>query len=152
MYIVKKRRTPNCRCFRMRCMEVNVCRTDAGEQYKNTWEKACVLTAKLCLTLCDLTITHQAPLSMGFSRQEYWSRLPSPPPGDLSDPGIKSVSPQSPALVGRFFITGPPGKPWENQFSSGSQSCLTLCDPMDCSMPSFPVHHQLLELTQIHVH
>ena len=38
----------------MRCMEVNVCRTDAGEQYENTWEKAYVLTTKLCLTLCDL--------------------------------------------------------------------------------------------------
>ena len=38
------------------------------------------------------------------------------------------------------------------QFSSVAQSCLTLCDPMDCSMAEFPVHHQLLELTQIHVH
>ena len=38
------------------------------------------------------------------------------------------------------------------QFSSVSQSCLTLCDPMNCSMPGFPVHHQLLELAQIHVH
>ena len=38
------------------------------------------------------------------------------------------------------------------QFSSISQLCLTLCDPMDCSMPGFPVHHQLLELTQTHVH
>ena len=38
------------------------------------------------------------------------------------------------------------------QFSSVSQSCLTLCDPMDCSTPGFPVHDQLLELTQIHVH
>ena len=38
------------------------------------------------------------------------------------------------------------------QFSSVTQSCLTLCDPMDCSMPGFPVHHQLPELTQTHVH
>ena len=38
------------------------------------------------------------------------------------------------------------------QFSSATQSCLTLCDPMDCSMPGFPVHHQLPELTQTHVH
>ena len=38
------------------------------------------------------------------------------------------------------------------QFSSVAQSCLTLCDPMDCSTPGFPVHHQLLELTQTHVH
>ena len=41
---------------------------------------------------------------------------------------------------------------WNNQFSSVVQSCLTLCDPMDCSMPGFPVHHQLLELIQTHVH
>ena len=39
-----------------------------------------------------------------------------------------------------------------HQFSSGTQSCLTLCDPMDCSTPGFPVHHQLPEITQIHVH
>ena len=38
------------------------------------------------------------------------------------------------------------------QFSSVAQSCLTLCDPMNCSMPGFPVHHQLLESTQTHVH
>ena len=47
-------------------------------------------------------------MSMGFSRQEYWSRLPCPPPWDLPDPGIK---PGSPALTGVFFITEPPGKP-----------------------------------------
>ena len=40
----------------------------------------------------------------------------------------------------------------KDQFSSVAQSCLTLCDPMDCSMPGFPVHHQLPELTQTHVH
>ena len=39
------------------------------------------------------TVAHQAPLSMGFSRQEYWSGLPWPPPGDLPDPGIEPVSP-----------------------------------------------------------
>jgi len=44
---------------------------------------------------------------MGFCRQEYWTRLPFPSPGDLLDPGIKS---SSPALAGRFFITVPPGK------------------------------------------
>ena len=49
---------------------------------------------------------------MGFSRQEYWSGLPYPPPGDLSDPGIKPVSPVSPALAGGFFTTEPPGKPY----------------------------------------
>ena len=52
------------------------------------------------------TIAGQAPLSMGFSRQECWSGLPCPPPGDLSNPGIKPMSPQSPAVGGGFFTTG----------------------------------------------
>ena len=47
----------------------------------------------------------QAPLSMGFSRQEYWSGLPCSPPGDLSHPGIEPVFPMSPALAGRFTGT-----------------------------------------------
>ena len=51
------------------------------------------------------TVTHQAPLSMGFSRQEYWSRLLFPSPGDLPDPGIEPMSLASPALVGMFFVT-----------------------------------------------
>ena len=54
------------------------------------------------------TIAHQAPLSMGFFRQEYWSQLPFPSPGDLPNSGIRSVSP---ALAGKFFTTEPPGKP-----------------------------------------
>ena len=54
------------------------------------------------------TAARQAPLSMKFSRQEYWSELPFPPPGDLPDPGIQ---PESPALAGGFFTTEPPGKP-----------------------------------------
>ena len=74
-------------------------------------------------------VTCQAPLSMGFSRQESWSGLPCPPPGDLPDPDISSV-----------------------QFSSVAQACPTLCDPMNCSTPGFPVHHQLSELAQTHVH
>ena len=51
------------------------------------------------------TVAHQAPLSMGFSRQEYWSGLPCPPPGDLPDPGSKPTSHTSPALAGSFFTT-----------------------------------------------
>ena len=53
------------------------------------------------------TVAHQRSLSMGFPRQKYWSGLPFPSPGDLSNPGIKPVSPLSPALAGRFFITEP---------------------------------------------
>ena len=51
------------------------------------------------------TVDRQAPLSMGFSRQEYWSGLPCPAPGDLPDPGIEPTSLTSPALAGGFFIT-----------------------------------------------
>ena len=50
------------------------------------------------------TAAHQAPLSMGFSRQEYWSGLPYPPPGDLPDPRIEPTSPVS-YIAGRFFTT-----------------------------------------------
>ena len=61
----------------------------------------------------------QAPLSMGFLRQEYWSRLPCPPPGDLPDPGIEPASLTSPALAGRFFTTS---ATWETQVSGPRES------------------------------
>ena len=51
------------------------------------------------------TLFHQAPLSMGFSKHEYWSGLPFPPPEDLPDPGIEPASLMSPALAGGFFTT-----------------------------------------------
>ena len=57
------------------------------------------------------TIAHQAPLSMGFPRQEYWIELPFPTPGDLPHPGIKSRSPVLPVLAGGVFTTEPPEKP-----------------------------------------
>ena len=67
--------------------------------------------AKLCPTLCDpMTVACQAPLSMGFCRQEYWSGLPCPPP-DLPDPGIEPKSPAYPALQVDSLLTEPPGKP-----------------------------------------
>ena len=50
-------------------------------------------------------VTHQAPLSMGFSKQEYWSGLPCPPPGDFPNPGIEHTSLVLPALAGGFFTT-----------------------------------------------
>ena len=59
------------------------------------------------------TIAWQAPLYVEFSRQEYWNGLLFPTPGDLPDPGIKTVSfAVSPALAGRFFTTELPGKPY----------------------------------------
>ena len=59
-----------------------------------------------CPTLCNPmdTTAHQAPLSMGFSRQEYWNELPCPPPGNLPDSEIQPFSRVSPALAGVFFI------------------------------------------------
>ena len=68
---------------------------------------ACVLSS-VCLFVTLWTIAHQAPLSMGFSRQEYWSGLLFIPPGDLLKPGLESVSS---VLGGGFFTTEPPGKP-----------------------------------------
>ena len=65
--------------------------------------------AQLCPTLCDQwTVAYQGPLSMGFSRQEYWSGLPFPSPGDLPDPGIES---RSPTLQADPLTSAPPGKP-----------------------------------------
>ena len=72
-------------------------------------EAVCACHVRLCVT--PWTVAHQAPLCMELSRQEYWSGLPLPPPGDLPDPGIKAESPTSPALAGGFFTTESPGKP-----------------------------------------
>ena len=58
------------------------------------------------------TVAHQAPLSMGFSRQEYWSGLPCPPPGDLPNPGTEPTPLMSPALAGELFTTS---ATWEAQ-------------------------------------
>ena len=64
----------------------------------------------ICLFATPWTVARQAPLSMGFPRQEYWSGLPFPSPGALPDPGIEPTSLVSPALVGRFFTINPPAK------------------------------------------
>ena len=71
-------------------------------------EISCVLSylSPVRLFVTPWTVACQPPLSMGFSSQEYWSGLPCPPPGDLSDPRIEPGTPQSPALPGGFFITG----------------------------------------------
>ena len=67
------------------------------------WVCTCVLS---CLTFATpWTVVHQAPLSMGFPRQEYWSGLPFPSPGDHPYPGIEPKSPESPVLPGGFFNT-----------------------------------------------
>ena len=67
----------------------------------------CCMLSHVQLFVTPWTVAHQAPLSMGFFRQEYSSGLPFPPPGDLPNPGLETVSP---SLAGRFFTTVPPGK------------------------------------------
>ena len=95
------------------------------------------------------TVAFQAPLSMGFSRQVYWSGLPRPALGDLPNPGIKPASLRSPALAGRFFATSVTREAfiYINQFTSVTQSCPTLCDPMDSL--STTNSQSLLRLTSI---
>ena len=72
---------------------------------------SCLSPVHLFVTLW--TVAHQAPLSMGFSRQEYCSGLPCLSSGDLSDPGIEPAPLISPAVVGRFFTTG---TTWESPY------------------------------------
>ena len=71
---------------------------------------AVCVCAQSCPALCN-SMDCQALRPMGFPRQEYWSRLPFPPPGDLPNPGIEPVSLPSLALAGGFFATAPSGKP-----------------------------------------
>ena len=75
---------------------------------------------RVCSVVSDCSVTpwtvgsegaRQAPLSVGFSRQEYWSGLPCPPPRDLPNPGIEPKSPASRTLAGGCFTTMPRGKP-----------------------------------------
>ena len=90
---------------------------------------SCVLS-RVQLFVTPWTIARQAPLSVGSSRQEYWSGLPCPPPGDLPNPGIEPASPTSPVLTGGFFYHS---ISWEAlillsvQFSPVAQLCPTLC-------------------------
>ena len=108
----------------------------------------CVCCATLsCFSCVGLfvtlwTVAYQAPLSMEFFRQEYWSGLLCPPPGVLTNPGIKHKYLTSPALAGGFLTTN---ATWEAQpilslYIYFAQLCLTLCDPMDCSPPGSSVH------------
>ena len=98
---------------------------------------SCFSPVQLFVTLW--TIACQAPLPLEFSRQESWSGLPCPPPGDLPDPGMETVSLTSLDFAGRFFITS---ATWEAPsfctmlcYAKSLQSCPTLCDPIDGSPP-----------------
>ena len=74
------------------------------------WVLSCIVESD---SATPWTGAHQAPLLMGFPRQEYWTGLPFPPPGHLSHPGIEPTPLVSPALAGGLFTTAPPGKSHE---------------------------------------
>ena len=109
-----------------------------------------VLVAQSCPTHCNSVYCSLPGSSVGFSRQEYWSGLPFPSSGDLPD---SRIEPGSPALQVDSLLSKPPGKPFSvsDQIRS-DQLRPTLCDPMNRSTPGLPVHHQLPEFTQTHVH
>ena len=97
--------------------------------------KVKVLVTQSCPTLCDpMDCSPQAPQSMAFSRQEYWTRLPFPPPGDLPNPGIKPTFLLPPALAGGFLTTETPGK--TNTITSKVASVVSLCNPVDILLSS----------------
>ena len=81
------------------------------------------MLSRVRLFVTPWTVAYQASLSMGFSRQEYWSGLPFPPPGDLPDPGIE---PGSPTLEADALTSEPPGKP--NFFNYRLMNFTTLQD------------------------
>ena len=85
-------------------------------------------------------VTHQAPLFMGFSRQEYWSGLPCPSPGDLPHPGIEPESLVSPALAGRFFITSTTCVKLRFHIREWFQGCMCMTFPisLNSSVTTFP--------------
>ena len=95
-----------------------------------------MLHSQACLTLCDPKncVACQATQSMGLHRQEYWSGLPFPSPGDLPNPGKEPVSPEAPAFAGWLFTTEPPGNPnrYPSCYKFSGNSPFTHC--------SFPLH------------
>ena len=113
----------------------------------------CHSDTKSCLTLCDPTGFNQPGSSAcGISQARKLEQVVISFSRQLPNTGTE---PASPALGGGLSTTEPPGKPfkWYSvQFSSVIHSCLTLCDPMNRSTPGLPVHHQILEFTQTHVH
>ena len=92
----------------LRDLQINP--SDIDTNNRHSW-RAYVLVGHVQLFVTSWTIVHQAPLSMGFSRQEHQSGLPCPPPVNLPDPGIEFKSPASPALQVDFLSLVPVGKP-----------------------------------------
>ena len=97
------------------------------------------------------TVACQTTLSTGLSRQKYWSGLPFPTPGifptQKSNPRPLHLLHSQVGSLPLYHLRSPPFP-----FSPVAQSCPTLCDPMNRSMPGLPVHHQPPEFTQTHVH
>ena len=100
------------------------------------------------------TVAHQAPLSMGFSRQEYWSRLPCPPPDHLPNPGIELASLLCTALAGSFFTTKPPGKTlnlrgqvWNWDAIAGCSLTVFLAKLCDSTITGRDLHQQFVTMT-----
>ena len=105
---------------------------------------ACMLSCFSHVWLCvtPWTVTRQAPMSMGFFRQEYWSGLPFPSPGDLPDLGIDPASPISSALAGRFFTGSANREAWQPPYSI-PMDLLSPTDIFCISPPSDPGEHPL---------
>ena len=82
------------------------------------------------------TVARQAPLSMGFSRQEYWSGFPCRPPGDLPNPGIEPLSLTSPALAGKFFTIRVTWAGWCHSLYPGKS--YLLCENFQAIQPLLP--------------
>ena len=105
--------------------------------------QACIPNRVRCVRLFVTlwTVAHQAPLSMGFSRQEYWSGLPFPPPGDLPNPGIEPMLPAAPALQADSSPLSHQGRPKDTAcVCAVAQSGPTLCNLLDFSSPGSSVH------------
>ena len=99
--------------------------TPVWETSKDNESVKVKLLSRVRLSATPWTAAHQAPPSTGFSRQEYWSGVPLPSPGDLSSPGIK---PRSPALQADSLSSEPPGKPNITNRSQNYQShCILPC-------------------------
>ena len=122
-------------------MPSNIHRTSVASESESEVTQSC------WLFVTPRTVAHQAPPSMGFSRQDYWSGLPFPSPGDLPDPGIEPGSPNFPADA---LTSEPPFISLVSAFVVQALHCVRLCDPMDCNTPGFPVPHYLPEFAQVH--
>ena len=96
----------------------------------------CSVLTCVRLSVTPGTAAHQAPLSMPFSRQEYWSGLPCPPPGGLPDPGIES---RSPGLQADSLSSEPPGQSWQARDVEAAQTLPPPCFRVNSTVPSLLV-------------